>query len=124
LRTRFERARERLDGLAGHRAFRNPLDRLHHLEERLDEVDGRLRRTVAMRLERARANLGAGAARLGALSPLNVLARGDRPAQVPDGRVVEDVQLVRPGDMVRTRLARGELVCRVEATHPATEARP
>jgi len=52
-------------------------------------------------------------AKLEALSPLQVLARGFALAQV-DGRVITDASSVRAGDSVQLRLSRGRLECRVE----------
>ncbi len=118
---RLELARQRLDALVDRRVLRSPLDRIRGLEERLDGLDDRLRRSAGLPVERARAKVAALAARLESLSPLNVLSRGYSLTRTPDGRVVRDATAVRPGDLVRTRLARGELVSRVDQVHSAEE---
>jgi exodeoxyribonuclease VII large subunit len=51
-----------------------------------------------------------------------VLSRGYSLTRTPEGRLIQDATAVRPGDAVRTRLARGELVSRVEQVLPAEES--
>jgi exodeoxyribonuclease VII large subunit len=118
---RLEVARQRLDAVADRPVLRNPLDRIRGLEERLDGVDDRLRRSGGLPIERSRTRVAALAAQLESLSPLNVLSRGYSLTRTPDGRVVQDAAAIRPGDVIRTRLGRGELVSRVEEVHPAEE---
>jgi exodeoxyribonuclease VII large subunit len=118
---RLEITRQWLDALAGRRAIRTPLDRIRGLEKRLDGLDARVRRAAGLPVERARTRVAGLAARLESLSPLNVLSRGYSLTRTPEGRVVHDATAVRPGDAVRTRLARGELVSRVDEVHPAEE---
>ena len=118
---RVAQARQRLDAVADRRAFRSPLDRVRDQEKRLDELADRLKRSAVTPLDRSRQRVAALAARLQSLSPLNVLARGYSLTQTADGRVLHDASGIRPGDVLRTRLARGELVSRVEDVHPAEE---
>lgn len=134
---RLDRSRDRLAELSQRRAFRAPLERVHDLERRLDELGERLdgskgrfvrelnrrlddlaawvQRAAAVRLQRAHDRLAAGAARLEAVSPLAVLGRGYSLTQTEGGAVVRDAAALKPGDRVRTRLLRGEVVCRVES---------
>ena len=88
--------------------------RLGGIRTRLVAAEGRLAGAVAQRSHRADQRLRGAAARLEALSPLAVLARGyavcwnaDRTA------VVRDAMAVTPGEHVRVTLARGELDCNV-----------
>jgi exodeoxyribonuclease VII large subunit len=112
---RLELGRRRLSDLAARRVMRLPLDRVRERERRLDELAGRLHRSGRRRLEHGRERMNAIAARLEAVSPLNVLARGYSLTQTEAGAVIRDAAQVRPGDRVRTRLHRGNLVSRVEA---------
>ena len=80
--------------------------------------DGRLQSAFARRRERSAARLREAAARLEALSPLAVLARGyavtwnaDRTA------IVRRASEVEAGDRVRVTLHEGEIVCEVRSTH-------
>jgi exodeoxyribonuclease VII large subunit len=118
---RVELGRQRLDAVAGRRVFRSPLDRVRDLEKRLDGLGERLGRSAAVPVERARSRLAAVAGRLDSLSPLNVLARGYSLTRTPDGAVIRDAVTVHPGEMLVTRLARGELMSRVEQVRPAEE---
>jgi exodeoxyribonuclease VII large subunit len=113
---RIEFARQRVDGLAQRRVFRSPLDRVRDLERRLDELDVRLLRAAVLPLEKARTQLASVAGRLESLSPLNVLSRGYSLTLAPDGSVLRRAESVRAGDVVRTRLATGEITSRVEST--------
>jgi exodeoxyribonuclease VII large subunit len=71
---------------------------------------------IRVRLEDARARLAIIVASLDALSPLAVLQRGYALAQDERGRLLRDAGAVRPGALVRLRLARGLLLARVEKT--------
>jgi exodeoxyribonuclease VII large subunit len=91
--------------------------RLARVESRLETARMRLRQAADQRVERERARLGAATARLEALSPLAVLARGyavcwnrERTAAV---RSVDDVSA---GDIIRVTLHHGELDCEVRTT--------
>jgi exodeoxyribonuclease VII large subunit len=119
LRQRLTLARKRLDELAVRPALRRPLDRVRTLERQLDEWDGRLRRAVRARLQLLGERLTAVAGRLEGLSPLNVLARGYTLTRTETGpTLVRDASQVRPGDRLRTTLARGEVISRVEEVRP------
>jgi exodeoxyribonuclease VII large subunit len=71
-----QRLRQRLDGLADRACFRLPFEMVRVRERRLDDLEGRIHRATRQHLAQMRERLLSQAARLGALSPLNVLARG------------------------------------------------
>lgn len=109
------RARARLDALAAHRAIRRPLERVHDLARRLDELEARSRRAIRQHLSTARQHTESIAGRLDTLSPLAVLGRGySVTRRADDGRVVRDATQLAPGQRITTRFARGETVSRVE----------
>ena len=109
-RGRLATLRSRLEGW-GERGFRDAAGRLELAERAL--------RAAAPRLVAApRARLGAASARLEALSPLAVLARGYALARTADGAVLTDAARVAPGDAVEVALARGRVDCEVRRTHP------
>lgn len=114
LTARAASARSRLDALAGSRVFRRPLDRLHELARRLDELDARGARAATHRMDTARRSLEAWSARLDSLSPLGVLGRGYSLTQRADGRVVRDAADLTLGEPLVTRFAQGRAVSRVE----------
>jgi exodeoxyribonuclease VII large subunit len=120
---RLDLARERLSDLAERRAFRMPLERIRDLERRLDDWGERLPRAAKQRLDRARERALAQAARLEALSPLNVLRRGYSLTRTElDQTVVRSPDQVRPGDRLVTVVEHGRIVSRVEEL--ATDSKP
>jgi exodeoxyribonuclease VII large subunit len=121
---RLELARDRLDQLAARPAFRRPLQRVHDLEQRLDDTAARLHRATRLRLSGAAEKLAAAAARLDSLSPLNVLQRGYSLTRTTAGTVVTDPADVSPGDVLLTRVAGGEIrSVAVEAASTMEEVR-
>jgi exodeoxyribonuclease VII large subunit len=73
-----------------------------------------LQANMAARTDEARARLEVAVAQLGALSPLDVLARGYAVATDETGQLVRTSRAVVRGARVRVRLAEGALRCRVE----------
>jgi len=117
---RLRLARERLDDLAGRRAFQLPLGRVREREQLLDEAAQRLGRAKRHHLSRLRDQLEALAARLQALSPLNVLARGySLSRRHADQAVVRSPDQVRPGDLLVTHVQYGLIISRVQDSQPA-----
>jgi exodeoxyribonuclease VII large subunit len=67
------------------------------------------------RLVQARSSLGLQVRTLEAVSPLATLHRGYAiVTRVEDGKVIEQSSQVNQGSQLRTKLAKGELICRVE----------
>jgi len=117
LARKLERAKGRLDELATRRCFRLPLERVRDHERRLDELQSRLQRAGKQRLDRDRQWLEAVAARLEALSPLNVLARGySVTRRETDLTIVSAPDQLQPGERLITLLHRGQVVSRVESS--------
>jgi len=115
LERRLELARQRLRDLQGRRSLARPLEPIRVREERLDDLEGRLSRAIRQQWNRARQRLDAGAARLDALSPLNVLARGySLTRREKDHLVLREPGQVEPGDRIVTVLAKGTIASRVE----------
>lgn len=82
----------------------------------IDPLERRLRDALRRRVGRDRMTLVDLASRLSNLSPLAVLGRGFALVQNADGHVVVSSEQVRRGELVRVRLAAGELRARVEET--------
>jgi exodeoxyribonuclease VII large subunit len=115
LQQQAQRARLTLDNLRQRRCFAKPLQRVHDLAARLDELEGRLQRGLRGRVETSRQQLATLAASLDALSPLGVLKRGySLTKRLSDGQLVRDAGLLSPGDAISTLLASGSVVSRVE----------
>jgi exodeoxyribonuclease VII large subunit len=113
---RLQFARQTVDHLAARPALRRPLQRLRDLEQRLDDASDRLNRAALHRLAKVNEQLGAVAARLESLSPLNVLSRGYSLTRTAEGHLLRDAAVVQPGDVLRTRVANGEVTSRVETS--------
>jgi exodeoxyribonuclease VII large subunit len=112
---RLELSRVRLEDLSRRRCFRQPLERIHEQEQRLDEWSERGRRAVRGRLQHAQQSLAGLAARLETLSPLNVLGRGySLTRKFGEATLLHDAGHVQVGDVLETRLRRGRLTSRVE----------
>jgi exodeoxyribonuclease VII large subunit len=107
-----DESRRRLEAAATARAFRRPLERVREASRLVDEVGARLARGAEERLRGRREAMERIAARLDALSPLKVLARGFS-VTLREGRVLTRAADARPGDELRTVLADGEVRSRV-----------
>jgi len=85
-----------------------------HVVERLDRSGDRLVRAMERKLEQSGALLTAHGARLDALSPLRVLARGYAVARDTDGQVLKRVAQLPAGKAFRLRVTDGEVNGRVQ----------
>ncbi|HZR10884.1 MAG TPA: exodeoxyribonuclease VII large subunit [Myxococcales bacterium] len=125
---RLDRARQRLedairDQLAARREMlrltrerlqtQHPRERLHRLEREVARLEQKLKALAARALAARRHRYEGLTARLDALSPLKVLARGYAVVFDPRGHAVLDAAQVLPGERVRVRLHEGELVAEV-----------
>ena len=116
LRQQSQRSRLRLDSLASRRCFARPLDRIHDLSSKLDDLEARLKRGVRRAVETSRQQLHSLAASLNALSPLAVLDRGySLTKRVSDGELIHDASTVAVGDQISTLLAQGSIISEVRA---------
>lgn len=119
LRGKAEAGRRRLTALAERRAFTRPRELIHARAQRLDEIWLRAARAMKHRLQLDAGRLTALSGKLDSLSPLQTLARGYSVTQrADDDALVEDVERLAIGDRLRTRLARGEVISRVEELRP------
>ena len=101
-------------GVMGQRLARALRIASRHVVERLDRSGDRLARGIEHRLERSGALLTAHSARLDALSPLRVLARGYAVARDEDGRILKRVAQLPSGKEFRLRVTDGEVNGRVQ----------
>jgi exodeoxyribonuclease VII large subunit len=117
---------------AVHRRHRLQADRLRHLADRLrrqeptlrlaashrrlDRANTRLDRAATAVIAQRRARLSAATARLLALSPLSVLARGYALIYNEDGTLVRSANQTSTGQTIKARLAEGSLTAQVTST--------
>jgi exodeoxyribonuclease VII large subunit len=110
----FQNAQRRTDYLVHRLALAQLRERLSEARTRFDSAYTGCQAATVARLDEAKNRVGLAAASLDALSPLAVLQRGYAIAQDKDGRLVREAQSVSRGDLLRVRLAKGRLNCRVE----------
>jgi exodeoxyribonuclease VII large subunit len=115
MRSRIEALRHRVEAVR--RGLVHPAQRLAELRRRLVAAGDRLGRALRVRHAAERGRLEALAARLDALSPLGVLARGYAIVhRAADGAIVRASREVRPGEGIRVRLGRGSLEAQITRT--------
>jgi exodeoxyribonuclease VII large subunit len=101
-------------GVLGQRLARALQIASRHVVERLDRTRDRLVGSMDRRVEQSRALLTAQSARLDALSPLRVLARGYAVARDENGQVLKRVGQLPSGKAFRLRVTDGEVNGRVQ----------
>jgi exodeoxyribonuclease VII large subunit len=102
------------------RLLGDPRRLLEQSAQRVDDLTGRLATGLRYHLRRDRALLASLASGLDHLNPLSILSRGySITKSLPAGIILKDASEVKPGDMISTRLYRGEVVSRVERSNNA-----
>jgi len=119
LRRRLRDDGRKLDAL-GHRLGRaHPGAQLRSRHQRLDELEGRLRRALRQAMTRAKARAALIERGLNALSPLATLERGYAiVTRADDGALVTRSDTVTAGARIDVRLASGGLVATVDSARP------
>ncbi len=112
----WKQAKSRVDQLAQSRAMTQPLDRIHSHAQRLDELSHRLLDRTNDHLHNKRNHLQSMAARLEALSPLQVLSRGYSLTFNQSGEPLTHCLTLSPGDQIETRLNAGRVISQVLST--------
>ena len=115
LQGKMEMLTEKLTKLRTSYALRQPLNIITQYEQAIDDLTKdiaiRIDHLVKMRGE----NFNLLAGKLGALSPLSILARGySISAKLPEGVIIKDSLFLKKGDAVETRVGKGKFRSRVE----------
>ena len=96
-------------------ALKSPRDRLFEKQQQIDELVCGLNYNLRHVLELASQRSNSLIQRLEALSPLSILSRGYSLSMLlPQGQIVKDVALIKPGDKLRTVLNKGEFTSLVQ----------
>ncbi|MGN6735823.1 MAG: exodeoxyribonuclease VII large subunit [Candidatus Binatia bacterium] len=106
-------ARESLRGLV--KRLADPSRKVRDHQQRLDDLSIDLLRRFQERLRQNQNRLSECAARLNALSPLEVLDRGYAIAhKLPEEQIVKRADALTVGDRIRITFSQGKSICRVE----------
>lgn len=100
------------------RLLGDPRRRVEQIAQRVDELVRRMALGLRQHVRRDRARLSALTAGLDHLNPLSILSRGySITKKLPEGLILKDAVDAKPGDLLSTRLHKGELLSRVEKTN-------
>ncbi len=110
---RIEQQRQRLDGLT-QRLGRNMTQSLSAHREEMNQRQGWMERNGASLLKRKRKALETDAARLDAMSPLKVLARGYSVTTNERGAAVTSANQLSPGEHITIRFHQGQVNAQVQ----------
>jgi exodeoxyribonuclease VII large subunit len=116
--SRHAAARQRLLDLASRRVLQKPLAGIRDRQQRLDEVEQRIQASIRRVWQIKFDKFRSANQRLEALSPMNVLARGYSLTQTGDRRVVREAASVAIGEILMTRVQRGQITSRVLSIEP------
>ena len=95
-------------------AFSQPLDRIYQERLKLDSDLKQITQLIHTRMIEKKAELSNFAAKLNALSPLNIMARGFLVAKGEDNHIIKRAQEVSIGDKVILTFLDGEAKCTIE----------
>lgn len=110
------RHRNRLQQLVLRQQAQRLEPRLHQWQTRVEQLNQQLHRQMQQQLKNQRQRLSEAGRMLHSVSPLNTLERGYAIVSDEAGKVVHSSEQLQTGDSITTRLAKGEVVSRVEKT--------
>ena len=120
LRGLVDARRKNLELLQSKRCLSAPQYYVEEQAMRLDYLTKGFAAAARQTLAAADRRLAATASKLDALSPLKVLGRGYAIGYDEDGRALDSVQAVKPGDTVTWQVADGKLVTKITDIQEAT----
>ena len=107
-------SRERLARLASSRSLTSPMNLIDDKRMTLGVAEEKLYSRMEKILERKKAMLGASAAKLDALNPLAVVARGYSAVFAGDGKLIKSVEQTKVGETVSFMLTDGKISAEVK----------
>ena len=110
---RLERLSSMMDTSAARLGAAQPGQRIAHARQVIDSLSDQINSQVMRRIERDMGRLERVRSALSALSPEATLARGFSITRNAGGKVVIASSQVKPGDLIFTQLAEGEIVSEV-----------
>ncbi len=107
-------AKHKLKALQERYAFKQPLALVQQNYQRIDELTKSLKQDMGHFLRIKEYKLTHLSGKLKALNPTSILARGySITMKAEDGRIIKDAKEVKDKDIIKTKLAKGEIVSRV-----------
>ncbi len=111
LTNKLKLSKDKLAGVANSYAMRQPFDKLHRLQQRLDEFAQRLNLNITHALNTEREKLSGIAGKLESLNPLSVLKRGYTiTTKLENDKPLREVKDVNKGDKIKTRFSKGSVI--------------
>ena len=107
-------SRERLARLASSRSLTSPINLIDDKRMALGVAEEKLYVRMEKVIERKKAMLGASAAKLDALNPLAVVARGYSAVFADDGKLIQSVEQTKVGETVSFMLTDGKISAEVK----------
>ncbi len=96
---------------------RSPMEGLHRLATRAQDLTKRFELQIGFYLRQKRNRLESLLTTIDSLSPLAILSRGySITRKLPEMTLVKEARSVSPGQQVHVRLHRGSLICRIDET--------
>ncbi len=121
---KIKRLTEKFSGLSARYAFRQPGDLIQQYQQRIDDLAASLELKMRHLVDICRERYNVLIGKLKALSPLNILSRGySITLGLPEENIITQAQAVTKGSRVKTKLARGWFISRVEQIQGAKDAR-
>ena len=116
--SKLESAVEKLNQIESRPIFRKPLESIRNFQRRLDELEADANRSIRQMTLNQKNQVAALARQLESVSPLAVLQRGYCVTQLTDEKssLVNSVTVIKKGDLVRTQVADGSFISRIESS--------
>lgn len=102
-----------LETLSAKKCFTSPHYMTERLNEQLADLDRRISRCAQQKIEADKQRIGAVSARLAALNPMNVLARGYSAVFDSDGKVISSTKQLKTDDELTLVMADGKINAKV-----------
>ena len=118
MQKRLKQERGTLERLASSRVLKSPINYINDRRLQVDYVQHRLTAAFSETVQRKHRCFASLTAKLDAMSPLKVLARGYSMASDGQGTLLRSVKQIKPGDRLTVRFADGSAAAVVEEVNP------
>ena len=105
----------RLKDISERRVLKEPLNIIVQREQEIDDIAETLSKQIDFTLKLTNENVNNLIGKLHALSPLGILSRGySITMNKPGEKIIKDTNTLKKGDIIKTKLSKGEIISRVE----------